>query len=147
MKMLASSCGNISWSKTFASPYRMFDDVHLKGFTAFDLFRFPTYGVSLPVISTSNLLPNRRSCYLSSQIEEVRRTRALQHAARKRHGGSDGQGLATVAVIGYTNASFNCNPIWNSKHPNNHDLHQLWKKDAVIGAVPMSEIKAAAAAK
>ena len=56
--MLASSCGNISWSKTFASPYRMFDDVHLKGFAAFDLFRFPPYGVSLPVISTSNLLPS-----------------------------------------------------------------------------------------
>ena len=28
----------------------------------------------------------------------------MQRAARKRHGGSDGQGLATVAVIGYTNA-------------------------------------------
>lgn len=46
---------------------------------------------------------DRRS-YLLSQIEDVRRTRALQRAARKRHGGSDGQGLATVAVIGYTNA-------------------------------------------
>ena len=55
-QMLASSCGNISSSKTFASPYRMFDDVHLKGFTAFDLFRFPPYGVSLPMISTLNLL-------------------------------------------------------------------------------------------
>ncbi|KAF4351816.1 hypothetical protein F8388_005094 [Cannabis sativa] len=41
---------------------------------------------------------------LLSQIEEVRRTRALQRAARKRRGGSDGQGLVTVAVVGYTNA-------------------------------------------
>lgn len=39
-----------------------------------------------------------------SQIEEVRRTRAVQRAARRRHGGSDGRGLATVAVVGYTNA-------------------------------------------
>lgn len=39
-----------------------------------------------------------------SEIKEVRRTRALQRAARKRHGGSDGQSLATVAVVGYTNA-------------------------------------------
>lgn len=39
-----------------------------------------------------------------TQIEEVRRTRALQRAGRKRHGGSLGQGLATVAVVGYTNA-------------------------------------------
>lgn len=39
-----------------------------------------------------------------SQIEEVRRTRAVQRAARKRCGGSNGQGLATVAVVGYTNA-------------------------------------------
>lgn len=45
-----------------------------------------------------------RRNYLLSQIEEVRRTRSLQRAARKRHGGSNGQGLATVAVIGYTNA-------------------------------------------
>lgn len=48
------------------------------------------------------ILERRR--ILLSQIEEVRRTRALQRAARKRHGGSDGQGLATVAVVGYTNA-------------------------------------------
>lgn len=41
---------------------------------------------------------------LLSEIKEVRRTRALQRAARKRHGGSDGQSLATVAVVGYTNA-------------------------------------------
>lgn len=39
-----------------------------------------------------------------SQIEEVRRTRALQRAARKRRGGLEGQSLATVAVVGYTNA-------------------------------------------
>ncbi|KAL5556162.1 hypothetical protein UlMin_038398 [Ulmus minor] len=45
-----------------------------------------------------------RRVHLLSQIEEVRRTRALQRAARKRHGGSSGQGLATVAVVGYTNA-------------------------------------------
>ncbi|XP_057979554.1 GTP-binding protein At3g49725, chloroplastic [Malania oleifera] len=41
---------------------------------------------------------------LLSQIEEVRRTRALQRAARRRHGSSDGRSLATVAVVGYTNA-------------------------------------------
>ncbi|KAJ1388029.1 P-loop containing nucleoside triphosphate hydrolase [Sesbania bispinosa] len=45
-----------------------------------------------------------RRNYLLKQIEEVRRTRALQRAGRKRHGGSFGQGLATVAVVGYTNA-------------------------------------------
>ncbi|MED6208234.1 hypothetical protein PIB30_043205 [Stylosanthes scabra] len=48
------------------------------------------------------ILERRNS--LLSQIEEVRRTRALQRAGRKRHGGSFGQGLATVAVVGYTNA-------------------------------------------
>ncbi|XP_010535291.1 PREDICTED: GTP-binding protein At3g49725, chloroplastic-like, partial [Tarenaya hassleriana] len=41
---------------------------------------------------------------LLSQIEEVRRTRALQRAARKRRGRIEGQDLATVAVVGYTNA-------------------------------------------
>ncbi|PKA54784.1 GTP-binding protein [Apostasia shenzhenica] len=41
---------------------------------------------------------------LLAQIEEVRRTRAVQRSARRRHGGSDGRGLATVAVVGYTNA-------------------------------------------
>nr|KYP73301.1 hypothetical protein KK1_005921 [Cajanus cajan] len=45
-----------------------------------------------------------RRNYLLSQIEEVRRTRALQRAGRKRRGGSSGQGLATVAIVGYTNA-------------------------------------------
>ncbi|XP_010248316.1 PREDICTED: GTP-binding protein At3g49725, chloroplastic [Nelumbo nucifera] len=45
-----------------------------------------------------------RRNHLLSQIEEVRRTRALQRASRKRRGGSQGQGLATVAVVGYTNA-------------------------------------------
>ncbi|KAK9902538.1 hypothetical protein M0R45_001475 [Rubus argutus] len=44
----------------------------------------------------------RRSSLLS-QIKEVRRTRAVQRASRRRHG-SSGQGLATVAVVGYTNA-------------------------------------------
>ncbi|KAG6504236.1 hypothetical protein ZIOFF_036567 [Zingiber officinale] len=45
-----------------------------------------------------------RRTYLLSQIEEVRRTRALQRYARKRHGSSYGHSLATVAVVGYTNA-------------------------------------------
>ncbi|KAK9166065.1 hypothetical protein Scep_001256 [Stephania cephalantha] len=45
-----------------------------------------------------------RRNHLLSQIEEVRRTRALQRASRKRRGGSHGQGLSTVAVVGYTNA-------------------------------------------
>ncbi|XVF59215.1 hypothetical protein PTKIN_Ptkin07bG0257200 [Pterospermum kingtungense] len=45
-----------------------------------------------------------RRSHLLSQIEEVRRTRAVQRAARKRRVGVDGQGLATVAVVGYTNA-------------------------------------------
>lgn len=46
----------------------------------------------------------QRRNHLMSQIEEVRRTRALQRAGRKRQGDSFGQGLATVAVVGYTNA-------------------------------------------
>lgn len=41
---------------------------------------------------------------LLSEIEEVRKTRALQRAARKRQGGSPGQEIPTVAVVGYTNA-------------------------------------------
>ncbi|KAJ0967715.1 hypothetical protein J5N97_024632 [Dioscorea zingiberensis] len=45
-----------------------------------------------------------RRNHLLAQIEEVRRTRALQRASRKRHGGPQGQGLATVAIVGYTNA-------------------------------------------
>ncbi|KAK4754151.1 hypothetical protein SAY87_002255 [Trapa incisa] len=45
-----------------------------------------------------------RRIRLLSLIEEVRRTRALQRASRKRHGGSFGHGLSTVAVVGYTNA-------------------------------------------
>ncbi|KAJ7944563.1 GTP-binding protein, chloroplastic [Quillaja saponaria] len=45
-----------------------------------------------------------RRSQLISQIEGIRRTRALQRAGRKRSGGSSGQGLATVAVVGYTNA-------------------------------------------
>ncbi|KAG5623773.1 hypothetical protein H5410_008991 [Solanum commersonii] len=45
-----------------------------------------------------------RKNQLLSEIKEVRRTRELQRAARKRHGGSDGQEIPTVAVVGYTNA-------------------------------------------
>ncbi|CAN4079817.1 unnamed protein product [Withania somnifera] len=45
-----------------------------------------------------------RKSQLLSEIKEVRRTRALQRAARKRHGGADGQEIPTVAVVGYTNA-------------------------------------------
>ncbi|CAI8586728.1 unnamed protein product [Vicia faba] len=45
-----------------------------------------------------------RRNYLLTQIDEVRRTRAVQRAGRKRHGGSAGHRLATVAVVGYTNA-------------------------------------------
>ncbi|KAE8725655.1 GTP-binding protein [Hibiscus syriacus] len=45
-----------------------------------------------------------RRNHLLSQIEEVRRTRSVQRAARKKRGGLDGQGLSTVAVVGYTNA-------------------------------------------
>ncbi|XP_073141654.1 GTP-binding protein At3g49725, chloroplastic isoform X3 [Henckelia pumila] len=41
---------------------------------------------------------------LLSEIKEVRRTRAVQRASRKRQGGSEGQEIATVAVVGYTNA-------------------------------------------
>lgn len=45
-----------------------------------------------------------RRSRLLAQIEDVRRTRALQRASRKRHGGSHGEALATVAIVGYTNA-------------------------------------------
>ncbi|CAH9105391.1 unnamed protein product [Cuscuta europaea] len=46
-----------------------------------------------------------RRMQLLSEIKEVRRTRALQRASRKRHGGgSNGHSIATVAVVGYTNA-------------------------------------------
>ncbi|KAJ3697629.1 hypothetical protein LUZ61_001334 [Rhynchospora tenuis] len=48
-------------------------------------------------------IQERRNSLLT-QIEEVRRTRALQRLSRKRHGCSSGQGLATVAIVGYTNA-------------------------------------------
>ncbi|KZV29907.1 GTP-binding protein chloroplastic [Dorcoceras hygrometricum] len=41
---------------------------------------------------------------LLSEIKDVRRTRAVQRASRKRQGGSQGQEIATVAVVGYTNA-------------------------------------------
>ncbi|TKV91591.1 hypothetical protein SEVIR_9G106800v4 [Setaria viridis] len=45
-----------------------------------------------------------RRVKLLTQIEHVRRTRAIQRSGRKRHGGSFGQELVTVAVVGYTNA-------------------------------------------
>ncbi|KAK8939094.1 GTP-binding protein [Platanthera zijinensis] len=45
-----------------------------------------------------------RKNQLLLRIEEVRRTRTLQRSSRKRHGSSDGHSLATVAVVGYTNA-------------------------------------------
>lgn len=38
------------------------------------------------------------------EIKELRRTRALQRASRKRRGGSHGQDMQTVAIVGYTNA-------------------------------------------
>ncbi|EPS65761.1 hypothetical protein M569_09013, partial [Genlisea aurea] len=41
---------------------------------------------------------------LLSEIQEVRRTRTIQRAARKREGCSSGEEMATVAVVGYTNA-------------------------------------------
>lgn len=55
-------------------------------------------------MSKYNIRISERRKFLLSQIDEVRRTRALQRASRKRRGGSHGQGLATVAVVGYTNA-------------------------------------------
>lgn len=55
-------------------------------------------------LSKYNIRISERRKFLLSQIDEVRRTRALQRASRKRRGGSHGQGLATVAVVGYTNA-------------------------------------------
>lgn len=54
--------------------------------------------------STFNSRIIERRNQLLSEIKEVRRTRALQRASRKRHGGSDGQDMATIAVVGYTNA-------------------------------------------
>lgn len=45
-----------------------------------------------------------RQSQLLSKIEEVRRTRALHRAARKRRGELQGQGLPIIAVVGYTNA-------------------------------------------
>lgn len=41
---------------------------------------------------------------LLSEIQEVRRTRAVQRVARRRQGGSPGQEIPTVAIVGYTNA-------------------------------------------
>ncbi|KAM2096642.1 hypothetical protein ACFX1Q_019719 [Malus domestica] len=48
-----------------------------------------------------SILERRNS--LLSQIQDVRRTQAVQHTGHKNHGGSYGQGLPTVAVFGYTN--------------------------------------------
>lgn len=45
-----------------------------------------------------------RRSQLLSEIQEVRRTRALQRAARKRRGSGHGGGIPIVAVVGYTNA-------------------------------------------
>ncbi|KAK9749616.1 hypothetical protein RND81_02G138500 [Saponaria officinalis] len=45
-----------------------------------------------------------RRKYLLGKIEEVRRTRAVQRAGRRKQGNLDDQTLATVAVVGYTNA-------------------------------------------
>uniref|UniRef100_A0A803KYD1 Hflx-type G domain-containing protein n=1 Tax=Chenopodium quinoa TaxID=63459 RepID=A0A803KYD1_CHEQI len=41
---------------------------------------------------------------LLAEIEEVRKTRAVQRAGRRKQGVLDAPGLATVAVVGYTNA-------------------------------------------
>ncbi|KAJ0253720.1 GTP-binding protein [Hirschfeldia incana] len=45
-----------------------------------------------------------RRLRLLSQIKEAQRTRLLQRAARKRQSGIAGKSLATIAVVGYTNA-------------------------------------------
>lgn len=45
-----------------------------------------------------------RKTQLLSEIKEVRRTRALQRASRKRRAGSHGQDMPTIAIVGYTNA-------------------------------------------
>lgn len=54
------------------------------------------------VIRFFRILERRK--HLLSEIKEVRRTRALQRAARKRQKDSQGKEIATVAVVGYTNA-------------------------------------------
>lgn len=54
-------------------------------------------------IHNSSRIQGRRVSLLA-QIEDVRRTRAIQRSSRKRHGGSYGQELVTVAIVGYTNA-------------------------------------------
>uniref|UniRef100_A0A0D9VYI4 Hflx-type G domain-containing protein n=1 Tax=Leersia perrieri TaxID=77586 RepID=A0A0D9VYI4_9ORYZ len=50
-----------------------------------------------------------RRVRLLAQIEDVRRTRAIQRSNRKRHGNLFGQELVTVAVVGYTNAKYSEN--------------------------------------
>lgn len=47
---------------------------------------------------------SERRMKLLSEIQEVRRTRAVQRVARRRQGGSPGQEIPTVAIVGYTNA-------------------------------------------
>ena len=61
-------------------------------------------------IHDSSRIQERRVSLLA-QIEDVRRTRAIQRSSRKRHGGSFGQELVTVAVVGYTNAVCGCTKI------------------------------------
>ncbi|KAH9610990.1 hypothetical protein KSS87_001011 [Heliosperma pusillum] len=45
-----------------------------------------------------------RRKYLLGKIEEVRKTRAVQRAGRRKQGTLDDQGLDTIAIVGYTNA-------------------------------------------
>lgn len=84
-----------------------------RGFSCFGLFykhplycsaQFPALRLDFLYLAINICRISERRNRLLSQIEEVRRTRALQRASRKRHGGSFGHGLSTVAVVGYTNA-------------------------------------------
>ncbi|XP_074308885.1 GTP-binding protein At3g49725, chloroplastic [Silene latifolia] len=45
-----------------------------------------------------------RRKYLLGKIEEVRKTRAVQRAGRRKQGALDDQGIDTIAIVGYTNA-------------------------------------------
>ena len=60
--------------------------------------------VHMFVLWNSNIRILERRETLRTQIKDVRRTRALQRASRKRHCQLDSQYMATVAVVGYTNA-------------------------------------------
>lgn len=60
--------------------------------------------VKMNYVISDNFRIQEKQNHLLSQIEEVQQTRALQCSARKSHGSSYGHGLATVAVVGYTNA-------------------------------------------